>query len=186
MPGRPRSIDRDRLLDAAEEIVRREGAAALTIDAVAKAMGVTKGGVQYAFGTKDALVQAIFDRWDETYASAMGAIVAPGADPLEHIRGHVEVTRRSDADDNAKCAAILAALMRSPDTLKHPRRWYRERIEGLDLSDPAARRARLAFLATEGAFMLRFFGLLEMDESEWHDMFADIETLLPDKIEGES
>ena len=35
--ARPRSIDREKLLDAAEEIVRGQGAAALTIDALARA-----------------------------------------------------------------------------------------------------------------------------------------------------
>lgn len=61
--GRQRSIDRDKVLDAAEEIVATQGAAGLTIDAVAKAMGISKGGVQYCFGSKDALIDAMFDRW---------------------------------------------------------------------------------------------------------------------------
>ena len=60
--GRRRTIDRDQLLDAAEAVIAREGAAGLTIDAVAKEMGITKGGVQYCFGTKDALIDAIFER----------------------------------------------------------------------------------------------------------------------------
>ena len=56
MAGRPRSIDRDKVLDAAEGIVAAEGAAGLTFDAVARAAGITKGGVQYCFGTKDKLI----------------------------------------------------------------------------------------------------------------------------------
>lgn len=56
--GRQRSIDRDKVLDIAEEIVATQGAAGLTIDAVAKAMGISKGGVQYCFGSKDALIDA--------------------------------------------------------------------------------------------------------------------------------
>lgn len=53
--GRRRTIDRDQLLDAAEAVIAREGAAGLTIDAVAKEMGITKGGVQYCFGTTFAI-----------------------------------------------------------------------------------------------------------------------------------
>lgn len=37
--GRKRSIDRDKVLDAAETIVVRDGAKGLTIDAVAREMG---------------------------------------------------------------------------------------------------------------------------------------------------
>lgn len=43
--GRQRIIDREKVLEAAEEIVINQGATALTIDAVAKAMGISKGGV---------------------------------------------------------------------------------------------------------------------------------------------
>lgn len=64
--GRQRTIDRDKVLDAAENIVLNQGAAALTIDAVAKSMGISKGGVQYCFGNKDALIDAMFERWGYT------------------------------------------------------------------------------------------------------------------------
>ncbi|VEA73956.1 Bacterial regulatory proteins, tetR family [Serratia rubidaea] len=50
--GRQRSIDRDRVLDAAEEIIATQGASGLTIDSVAKAMGISKGGVQYCFAVR--------------------------------------------------------------------------------------------------------------------------------------
>lgn len=61
--GRQRSIDREKVLDVAEEIISTQGAAALTIDSVARAMGISKGGVQYCFGNKDALIDAMFERW---------------------------------------------------------------------------------------------------------------------------
>lgn len=50
--GRQRSIDRDKVLDIAEEIVATQGAAGLTIDAVAKAMGISKGGCSIALAAK--------------------------------------------------------------------------------------------------------------------------------------
>ena len=179
-PGRPRTIDRDRLLDAAETIVVEEGPAALTIDAVAKATGVTKGGVQYAFGTKEAMVEAMFERWDQGYAAVLDGIVGSDPSPVESVRGHMEATHRWDAADSAKSAALLAALLRSPASLASTRRWYRARIARLDLSRQEDRNARLAFLATEGAFMLRFFGLIDMDEAEWDDVFGDVQTLFQD------
>lgn len=41
--GRHKRIDRTSVLDAAEQIVRTQGIASLTIDAVARAAGVTLG-----------------------------------------------------------------------------------------------------------------------------------------------
>ncbi len=65
--GRPRSIDRDHVLDMAEKLVAEGGLAALTMDAVAQASGVTKGGVQYCFGNKDGLLKAMIGRWGDRF-----------------------------------------------------------------------------------------------------------------------
>jgi AcrR family transcriptional regulator len=80
--GRQRSIDRDKVLDVAEEIVATQGAAGLTIDSVARAMGISKGGVQYCFGSKDAMIDAMFDRWGKAYERVFDEIA--GEKPLGH------------------------------------------------------------------------------------------------------
>ncbi len=159
--GRRRTIDRDHLLDAAEAVIAREGAAGLTIDAVAKEMGITKGGVQYCFGTKDALIDAIFERWGKAYDSLFEAVAGKQPTPLTRVRAHAEATQRSDELSSSKAAALMAALIQTPEHLEGSNQWYRSRLEGLDLSAPEGRRARLAFLAVEGAFMLRYFRLMD-------------------------
>lgn len=148
--GRRRTIDRDQLLDAAEAVIAREGAAGLTIDAVAKEMGITKGGVQYCFGTKDALIDAIFERWGKAYDSLFEAVAGKQPTPL----------------------------IQTPEHLEGSNQWYRSRLEGLDLSAPEGRRARLAFLAVEGAFMLRYFRLMDIGQDEWDSMLDDVRALL--------
>ncbi|VTR29392.1 Uncharacterised protein [Serratia fonticola] len=45
----------------------------------------------------------------------------------------------------------------------------------MDLTTEAGRKARLAFLATEGAFMLRFFGFMDITQQEWEAMFTDLQ-----------
>lgn len=90
--GRQRSIDRDKVLDIAEEIVATQGAAGLTIDAVAKAMGISKGGVQYCFGSKDALIDAMFDRWGSAYETLFKAIAGDDPSPQTAVRAHMLAT----------------------------------------------------------------------------------------------
>ncbi|OTA15599.1 TetR family transcriptional regulator [Xenorhabdus vietnamensis] len=172
--GRRKTIDREVLLDAAEQIVTTHGAAALTIDALAKAVGITKGGVQYSFGTKDALIDAMFDRWGVSYDEQFQKIAGGDPHPLTTVRAHIEATRCSDEASIAKAAGLLAALLQTPEHLESTRSWYRQRIAGLDTTTEEGRQARLAFLATEGAFVLRFFGLMDMTEDEWGDIFNDI------------
>ncbi|WP_340610099.1 TetR/AcrR family transcriptional regulator [Xenorhabdus bharatensis] len=177
--GRRKTIDRNILLDAAEQIVTTQGAAALTIDAVAKAVGITKGGVQYSFNTKDALIEAMFERWGLSYEEQFHKIAGEAPDPLTAIRAHIEASQCSDEVSSAKAAGLMASLLQTPEHLESTRGWYRERIANLDTTTAEGRRARLAFLATEGVFILRFFGLMNIGKDEWADIFSDILAMAP-------
>lgn len=53
---------RERILDAFEEILRTDGERAATIEAVARAAGVSKGGALYHFPSKEALAQGTCQR----------------------------------------------------------------------------------------------------------------------------
>lgn len=130
--GRRRTIDRDHLLDAAEAVIAREGAAGLTIDAVAKEMGITKGGVQYCFGTKDALIDAIFERWGKAYDSLFEAVAGKQPTPLTRVRAHAEATQRSDELSSSKAAALI----QTPEHLEGSNQWYRSRLKAWTCPHP--------------------------------------------------
>ncbi len=176
--GRRRTIDPDQVLDAAEKIVRSEGVAGLTIDAVAKAVGITKGGVQSCFGTKDALIDAMFLRWGTEFENDISAITGPQRTPGSIIRAHIDVTERTDDAESDRAAGMMAALLDTTEHLRRTQEWYASRLQGLDFASEEARRLRLAFLANEGAFLLRSFGFMKMSEQEWTDAFVDIKALM--------
>ena len=54
---------RDRILEAAERVVAEVGAARLTLDVVAQAAGVSKGGLLYHFPSKESLLGALAQRY---------------------------------------------------------------------------------------------------------------------------
>lgn len=174
MAGRPRSIDRDKVLDAAEALVMAKGAGALSFDAVAKAAGITKGGVQYAFGSRDNLIRAMITRWGEAFDDEVATRTGPDPTPQELIRAHLAATRDADADDHSRSAAMMTALVQHPDQLSETREWYETRLAGLDLTQPDQRQLMLAFLACEGAFMLKAFGLLSLSDDQWKVLFEDM------------
>ncbi len=176
MPRLPR-IDRQQVLDVAETIVVQHGAGQLTIDAVARAAGITKGGVQSCFGSKDQLVTALLQRWAGAWEAAKAKVAVPAgpdAAPLTPVQQHVRVTATETAL-NARAASLLAAVLQSPEQTAWLRAWYAGQLQPLDLGSDDGRRARLAFLATEGAFLLRYLGLARFDDAQWQDLFADIE-----------
>lgn len=176
--GRPRSIDREKLLDIAETIVAQQGVAGLTMDALARAANITKGGVQYCFGNKEGLIQAMIMRWSDRFDAEVALAANGETDPLAHVRAHIKVTREADVQDESRFAAMLAGLIPNSDQLTETRAWYARQLQGLDFSTEQGRNARLAFIANEGAFLLRSFNFFDLSPQEWRAVFRDIERLL--------
>jgi len=176
--GRQKSVDRDNLLDLAEDIVRTQGAAALTIEALAKAAGITKGGIQYTFSSKAALIDALCARWMQSYESLFAKLVVSNPSPIDVIHAHVGATFIDSDPAQAKAASLMTGMLQSPEFMTATRDWYRRSIRGLDPSTAEGRQARLAFLATEGAFCLRYFGFLDITDEEWAGIYGDIRASL--------
>lgn len=174
--SRPQSIDRGLVLDAAERIVVERGASHLTFESVSREVGVTKGGIQSCFGTKEGLVMAMLKRWGESYDDAMRQL-PQSSGPFKDARDHVRLTAVSH-DLNARSASLLAALMQSKEQVAFARDWYARHAEGFDLQSDEGRRARVAFFATEGMFLLRYLRLADITQAEWDGFFKDVEHLL--------
>jgi hypothetical protein len=56
---------------------------------------------------------------------------------------------------------------------------YRDIFGNLPTDTDQDRVARVAMLAAEAMFMLRGFGLLEISDAEWSDIFQDISSIIP-------
>lgn len=178
--GRYQAVDRDAVLDAAEGLIRTRGVAALTIDAVAKAAGISKGGVQSSFGTKDGLITAMYERWQAEFDEEVKRLTAGDNSPMAQLRGHIEGTYGTDQAEADRAAGMMAALLDAPTRWAELQAWYGSRLDGIPMDTEVGRRARLAFLANEGLFMLRCFGFMKIDAQGWDDIYADIRALLPD------
>jgi AcrR family transcriptional regulator len=165
--GRKKNIDPNSILDAAEQIVATQGSAALTIDAVAKQAGVSIGGIQYSFPNKNALIAAMFERWDANYNAMFEKEMAKADDPISLVRAHIDASLNADETSRSKAASMMAALIPTPENLASVQSWYRTRIAALDLSNQGGRRAFTGFLATEGLLLLRYLGFMEITDEEW-------------------
>jgi AcrR family transcriptional regulator len=74
------------LIDAAREIVQSDGAAAVTIRQVARAVGVSHAAPYHHFGDKSALLAAVAEDGFRRLASGLGAVEAEFADPSLRLR----------------------------------------------------------------------------------------------------
>ncbi len=173
--GRKRTIDRELVLDAAEAVVMKSGAGGLTFQSVADAAGVTKGGLQSCFGTKEGLINALLFRLVAMYAADVLRKTGPDSTPRDRIRAHVLKMAEADDATTARAAGLIAVLVQSRDHLGSGREWYAKKFNDVNAIGKTDRsRARVAFLATQGLFFVRHFGLTDMTRDEWEENFSSI------------
>jgi AcrR family transcriptional regulator len=96
-------LAREKVLDAFERILTEEGERAATVEATAKAAGVSKGGLLYHFGTKEALEQGMIDRLRALVTDDVAAMTTAPDGPVAYF------LRSSAVENDAIDRAILAA-----------------------------------------------------------------------------
>lgn len=77
---------RDLILDAAERLLTRYGYSRMTMDDVAREVGVAKGTLYLHFPSKEEVVLSRIDRLVDRLADELRAIAAAEGDPAERLR----------------------------------------------------------------------------------------------------
>jgi len=161
---------RELVLDAAERVVVMQGVARMTLDEVAREAALTKGGLLYHFPSKEALTEAMVDRFVRRFDEAVLDCSAADENPLNRsIRSYVRATAgqstfTGDTFDRVN-AAITAALANYPERLE-PVRQQSERNQRLivsDAEDPML--ATIIRFAIDGLWLGENFGLMRIDDA---------------------
>ena len=107
--ARPATDLRERALAAAIAIASRDGAGSMSIDAVAREAGVSKGGVLHHFPSKEALVLEVVRHLTAQFAAA---VEAEAERDLEPVGRYVRAFLRALADPNLVIVgrAMLSAV----------------------------------------------------------------------------
>lgn len=191
MPSQPKP-ERTRLSAedwerAALELIAEQGVGALAVEALARRLGVTKGSFYWHFRTREALLQAALERWEEYEESEVLAQIEAIREPHERLR---ELFHRvaGETQPHRIYAAMLKALdhpLVVPLMARVSRRRmafltlaYRE--AGMDAAD-ALNRARLTYAAYVGFLQLNLnLGEPRLSHEEF-DAYVEhvITTLVP-------
>ena len=146
----PRPSRRAALLDAAGAVIRRDGAAALTLDAVAAEAGVSKGGVLYHFATKRALIDGLISRWLEDFAAQL--------ERGEFAAAYVRACDLSTAETETE-VGLLAGMLEEPEVLEVARERYAEWTDRILATTPDRGDAWLVRLAADGLWYSDLLGI---------------------------
>jgi AcrR family transcriptional regulator len=104
----------DRILDAAEEVLRRYGPAKANVVDVARALGVSHGSVYRHFESKAALRDAVTDRWLARVSEPLERFVSSDGPADERLHGWIvelSRTKRRKALDDPELFATYMALV---------------------------------------------------------------------------
>jgi AcrR family transcriptional regulator len=150
--GRPST--REAMLDAAQTVVLEQGATRLTLDAVARQAGASKGGILYNFPTKQALLKALVERLVEHNRNAHAATTSTMPEsPTRSLQAYVMNSVRAPDTDDKISGALLAALTAEPGLLKPVADYFGARFAQLTEELPLEH-AAIVHLATEGLWIL--------------------------------
>lgn len=153
-----RTNKRALILEAADHIVATTGASHLTIDAVAAAACVSKGGVLYHFPTKQALLEGMLERLLEQIDGRTTALRerqgSHGSIVARIIEQHDQQPR-----ERAMSRAILAAAAEDPALLDPARAAVRVAFDEAAAGSTPPELGWVLLLAVEG---LRFFEMLDL------------------------
>ena len=172
---------------AALHLIAEQGVGALAVEALARQLGVTKGSFYWHFRTREALLNAALERWEQYGEREIISQIEQIADPRKRLP---ELFRRvaHELQPHRVYAALLKALDH-PQVVPVMARVSQRRMEFLTtafreagLPPPQAlNRARLTYAAYVGFLQLNFtLGLPRINHEEFEAYVEHmIATLIP-------
>lgn len=161
-------------LDAALVIIARDGPGRLTLDAIARESGLSKGGVMHQFRTKEGVLKALLERqiahfgeFSTRYRAKAGV---KSANP--ELVTDIATVREATNTQNSTALALLAAMVESPDLMAVTRESDLKHIAAIkaEAADPDL--AMLRWAAARGLLLGALFGTSPIGKPERDRLFA--------------
>jgi AcrR family transcriptional regulator len=141
---------RERILDAAVRVADKRGVGHLSLDAVAKSAGISKGGLLYHFPSKNDLMRALVEHHvgmtEQAISAAEEASTSPNAVATALIRTYIEALECRAAPPTG----VLAAFAQNPELLDPVRAYQTRLISNIRASAGNVELSLMAFLVLEG------------------------------------
>lgn len=142
------------LIDAAAQLIAENGMARLTVDAVAKAAGVTKGGLFHHFSTKNELIQGVLNAMIAFAGEQLDAAMAEDPEPHGRFtRAYLNgVFKDKRLNGKTSSRTLCMAMLADPDLQYSWSSWVAQQIARHAETDDNPRCA-LVRLAADGAWL---------------------------------
>lgn len=173
----------ERIRRAAAELIRQEGAGNLTLAAVAKTAGISKGGLLYHYPNKRALLQGLLEHLLATREGVTAQLevgqpsnlTPTAASAAAVVNAVIDADFDLPADERVMAQALLAASSEDP-TLLAPAKAHLKDLFATLASSPSATEAQSILLASQGLQLLEMLGLLSLSEVDRQRVRSHLKT----------
>lgn len=153
-------LSREAWVKAASNLIAQEGVQAVAVEPLALALGVTKGSFYWHFQTRDELIHAALEAWEQDQSADVVTRYGGIEDPRRRLR--VLLFAAFEDVENGRFFAALAVSSEDPRVQPYLRRATERRLafgaeafQALGLTESEAKeRALLAYAAYAGYFQL--------------------------------
>lgn len=173
------------MLDAAERVAIRLGAAHLTLDAVAKEAKVGKGGLIYHFPSKKALFEAMLARATDILSQSAQANQIDSSNPGDFAQAYIRHLTSFGKRLEQLSTIIISIAVNDPELLQPLQKRSVAVYENL-AQDKTGDWAVVAMLAVNGLFLMERLGIGPLKEKRRTQVIQALcelaqETSQPDK-----
>lgn len=161
-------------IHAALTVIARDGPGRLTLDAIAREAGMSKGGLMHQFPSKHAVLKALlahqsahFDEFRRGYVAKLGSEVRQ-----PELNAQIATLREAASRQNPITFAVLGALAEDPTLLSASREGNAQRLAAITAEADDADLALLRHAAAQGLALSFLLGLSALSDKDRARLFG--------------
>ncbi len=185
--ARPKTVSSDQILDAVERVVTKQGAARLSIDAVAREAGISKSRVVLDYKSKTGLLEALIDRELHRESERIASLLDACADtPHPELFARIKLAEHAPDDtERAVALAITSSMVQEESLRERMRDWVNRDLHAMEYGrQPEV--ASIIYFALLGFSCHEWFGFVQWSETERMTFLNRIRTLFVSHAGGPS
>jgi AcrR family transcriptional regulator len=164
---------RSAVIQAALTVIARDGPGRLTLDAIAREGGISKGGLMHQFRSKEAVLKALLEHQiaqSDLFARDHLARLDP-QNPEPELSGAIASLQHAMDKPRSVALAVLGALAVDPDLLATPREVDARKAADIRAEAADADLALLRWLAAQGLLLGTMLGINPLTEEDRTRLF---------------
>ena len=163
------------ILNAAEAVVLKVGAAHMTLDSVARKVGMSKGGLLYNFPTKEILLKAMISRLIRDFEEKrIKKLAKMKAGPAREIKAHILSVLTRDRRTDRSSAALLAAVAYNPKLVEPIRKDSLKFMSEITTPVLGFERTAIILLATMGLHLQEILRVSCLNDKQRKGIIAEL------------